>query len=102
MRSTSGMVNSRLSIKVPIIGDTAAQPIEPTPYQTKPVGTVARGGTGGGLKVDWAHAGVWTPRTAVSTRIVAIGPRRIGTLNSAGKPDSAILLHRASGGATRV
>ena len=85
MRSTSAMDNSRLSMRVPIIGDTVAQAIDPMPYQpsgviTRPphdaieVGLLFGAGAGGGTDIGTAvgtgagtGAGVGTG-TGVGTR----------------------------------
>ncbi len=98
MRSTSMTVNSRPSITVPIIGDTAAQAIEPMPYQASGVGPTPVVLTGGLKLADWAHTGAWTPRTI--TRIAAIAPRRI-RIPQLGRKTGRAILHSGRGDAMR-
>src|ERR1039458_5420586 len=77
IRPPSEAVNSRPSTRVPIIGDTAAQAIDPMPYQTSGVGPRRVGGGNGllGATVGCAHAELWAPTIVAITSIAAIATR---------------------------
>src|SRR5262249_41090834 len=71
------MVSSRPRMTVPIIGDTAAQPIEPKTYQPSGVSEVVRvtaGGTRPPFGSVWASAG-----TSAPTRITIASNARFAT-----------------------
>ena len=62
---------------VPIIGETAAQAIEPIPYQASGVNGRLVIGTFGFGATTCAHAGNWAPITVAISTIAAVATRRI-------------------------